>query len=119
LTRFQRLAAATVAAAFLLVVIGVVVARTGLGRRLPELARCFPGQFLPGLDSDGHVWIEWLHRTVAAVIGFLILGLAALAWLDHRDRRSILWPSFTACSSSASRRGSAGGPSSSAIPASR
>src|SRR6185436_18338348 len=96
LTRFQRLAAATVAAAFLLVVIGVVVRATDSGLACPNWPGCFPGQFLPGLDSDGHVWIEWLHRTVAAVIGFLILGLAALAWLDHRDRRSILWPSFAA-----------------------
>jgi protoheme IX farnesyltransferase len=96
LTRFQRLAAATVVAAFLLVVIGVVVRATDSGVACPHWPGCFPGQFLPGLDSDGHVWIEWLHRTVAAVIGLLILGLAALAWLDHRDRRSILWPSFAA-----------------------
>jgi protoheme IX farnesyltransferase len=96
LTRFQRLAAATVAAAFLLVVIGVVVRATNSGVACPNWPGCFPGQFLPGLDSDGHVWIEWLHRTVAAVIGFLILGLAIVAWLDHRDRRSILWPSFAA-----------------------
>jgi len=96
LTRFQRLAAATVAAAFLLVVIGVVVRATESGLACPNWPGCFPGQFLPGLDSDGHVWIEWLHRTVAALIGFLILGMAALAWIDHRDRRSILWPSFAA-----------------------
>jgi len=96
LTRFQRLAAATVAAAFLLVVIGVVVRATDSGLACPNWPGCFPGQFLPGLDSDGHVWIEWLHRTVAAVIGFLILGLAVVAWLDHRDRRSLLWPSFVA-----------------------
>jgi protoheme IX farnesyltransferase len=96
LTRFQRLAAATVAAAFLLVVIGVVVRATDSGLACPHWPGCFEGQFLPPLDSDGHVWIEWTHRTLAAVIGFLILGLAALAWLDHRDRRSILWPSFAA-----------------------
>jgi protoheme IX farnesyltransferase len=96
LTRFQRLAAATVAAAFLLVVIGVVVPATDSGLARPNWPGCFPGQFLPGLDSDGHVWIEWLHRTVAAVIGFLILGLAVVAWLDHRDRRALLWPSFAA-----------------------
>jgi heme o synthase len=95
-TRFQRLAAATVAAAFLLVVIGVVVRATDSGVACPNWPGCFPGQFLPGLDSDGHVWIEWVHRTVAAVIGFLILGLAAIAWIDHRDRRSILWPSLFA-----------------------
>jgi heme o synthase len=95
-TRFQRLAAATVAAAFLLVVLGVVVRATDSGLACPHWPGCFPGQFLPALDSDVHVWIEWLHRTVAAVIGLLILALAAIAWLDHRDRRSILWPSFAA-----------------------
>jgi protoheme IX farnesyltransferase len=95
-TRFQRLAAATVAAAFLLVVLGVVVRATDSGLACPHWPGCFPGQFLPGLDSDAHVWIEWLHRTVAAVIGLLILAMAAIAWLDHRDRRSILWPSFAA-----------------------
>ena len=26
----------------------------------------------------------------------MILGLAVLAFLDHRDRRSILWPSLVA-----------------------
>ena len=30
------------------------------------------------------------------MIGFEILGLALLAWLDYRDRRSILWPSIAA-----------------------
>jgi protoheme IX farnesyltransferase len=96
LTRFQRLAAATVAAAFVLVVIGVTVRATDSGVACPTWPGCFPGQFLPGLDADYHVWIEWTHRTVAFLIGFLILGMAALAWLDHRDRRSILWPSIAA-----------------------
>ena len=96
MTRFQRLAAATVTAAFVLVVIGVTVRATDSGVACPTWPGCFPGQFLPGLDADYHVWIEWIHRTVAFVIGFLILGMAALAWLDHRDRRSILWPSIAA-----------------------
>ena len=96
MTRFQRLAAATVAAAFLLVVIGVVVRATNSGLACPHWPGCFEGQFLPALDADVHVWIEWLHRTVAALIGFLILGMAALAVLDHRDRRSIVLPSLAA-----------------------
>jgi len=95
-TRFQRLAAATVAAAFLLVVLGVAVRATNSGVACPTWPGCFPGQFLPGLDADYHVWIEWLHRTVAAVIGVLILAMAVVAFLDHRDRRSILWPSIAA-----------------------
>jgi protoheme IX farnesyltransferase len=96
LTRFQRLAAATVAAAFVLVVIGVAVRATDSGVACPVWPGCFPGQFLPSLDSDYHVWFEWVHRTVAAVIGVLIIGMAVLAVLDHRDRRSILWPSIAA-----------------------
>ena len=96
MTRFQRLAAATVAAAFVLVVIGVAVRATDSGVACPHWPGCFEGQFLPGLDSDYHVWIEWLHRTVAALIGVLIVGMAALAVIDHRDRRSILLPSIAA-----------------------
>jgi protoheme IX farnesyltransferase len=95
-TRFQRLAATTVATVFLLVTIGVVVRATGSGEACPHWPGCFPGQFLPGLDADGHVWIEWLHRTVAAIIGLLTLAMAIVAFRDHRDRRSILWPAIGA-----------------------
>jgi protoheme IX farnesyltransferase len=96
LTRFQRLAAATVATVFLLVTIGVVVRATGSGEACPHWPGCFSGQFLPGLDADYHVWIEWIHRTVAAFIGLLILGMAFVAFRDHRDRRSLTWPSLGA-----------------------
>jgi protoheme IX farnesyltransferase len=96
LTRFQRLAAATVAAAFLLVVIGVGVRATDSGLACPHWPGCFEGQFLPGLGSDYHVWVEWLHRTVAALIGLLTVAMAAVAVRDHRDRPSIVWPSLAA-----------------------
>jgi heme o synthase len=96
LTRFQRLAAATVFAAFVLVVIGVAVRATDSGLACPHWPGCFPGQFLPGFDAGFQVWVEWIHRTVAALIGFLILGMAVFAFLDHRGQRSILWPSIAA-----------------------
>jgi protoheme IX farnesyltransferase len=95
-TRFQRLAAATVATTFLLVVIGVAVRATDSGLACPHWPGCFEGQFLPSLDAGFQVWVEWTHRTVAALIGVLILGLAVLAVVDHRDRRSILLPSLGA-----------------------
>ena len=96
MTRFQRLAAATVVTTFLLVTVGVIVRATESGVACPTWPGCFPGQFLPGLDADYHVWLEWIHRTVAALIGFLILGMAALAIIDHRDRPSLVWPSVLA-----------------------
>ena len=94
MTRFQRLAAATVATTFLLVVIGVIVRSTESGTACPTWPGCFEGQFLPSLDAGGQVWIEWTHRTVAFLIGFLVLGLAALSLIDHRDRPSLVWPSL-------------------------
>ncbi|HLQ47947.1 MAG TPA: heme o synthase, partial [Candidatus Dormibacteraeota bacterium] len=36
----------------------------------------------------------WVHRTIAVVVGFLVLGLAFVAFRDHRDRASLLWPSL-------------------------
>ena len=94
MTRFQKLAAATVATTVLLVTIGVVVRATDSGMGCPDWPLCHNG-VLPPLD-DTQAWLEWIHRTVAAIIGFEILGLALLAWLDHRDRRSILWPTLAA-----------------------
>ncbi len=94
MTRFQRLAALTLGTALLLVTIGVVVRATDSGLGCPDWPLCH-GQLLPPLD-DPKAWIEWVHRTVAVIIGFEIIGLAVLAWVDHRDRRSLLWPSIGA-----------------------
>ncbi|MEX2011621.1 MAG: COX15/CtaA family protein, partial [Chloroflexota bacterium] len=96
MTRFQKLAAASVATTFLLVTIGVVVRATDSGTACPHWPGCFDGQFLPSLDQGFQVWIEWLHRTVAVVIGLLIVAMAAIAMRDHRDRPSIVWPSLAA-----------------------
>ena len=94
MTRFQRLAALTLGTALLLVMIGVIVRATDSGVACPDWPLCY-GQLLPPL-GDPQAWIEWTHRTVAAIIGFEILALAILAWVDHRDRRSLLWPSIGA-----------------------
>jgi protoheme IX farnesyltransferase len=93
-TRFQKTAVATVIATVLLVTVGVIVRATGSGMGCPDWPLCY-GQILPPLD-DYKAWWEWIHRTIAAVIGFLILGVAFFAWKDHRDRPSILWPSLAA-----------------------
>ena len=94
MTRFQKLAATTVAGTLLLVTLGVVVRATDSGLGCPDWPFCY-GRVLPSL-GDSKAWIEWLHRTVAAVLGLLILAQAVVAYVDHRDRRSLLWPSIGA-----------------------
>ena len=79
MTRFQKLVATTVATTFVLVVIGVVVRATDSGVACPSWPGCFPGQFLPGLDAGPNVWFEWIHRTVAFLIGILVVAVPVLA----------------------------------------
>jgi heme A synthase len=87
---FRRLALLTIFATFALVIVGgiVRVSESGLG--------CGPagsglhgwpfcnGDVVPGLNLNSI--IEYSHRTLAGIVGLMMVALAVLAWRRHRDR---------------------------------
>src|SRR3989442_1828530 len=80
--RFESLAIATIVLTYGLIVLGGAVRATDSGTACPDWPLCH-GQVLPRLE--GHVLVEYSHRLVASIVGFLIFATAIWAWRRNRN----------------------------------
>jgi len=115
---FRSLAFATVAAVYLLIVVGGLVRASGAGMGCPDWPKCF-GQWVPPTAEEqlpanyqelyadhGYgaakfnvvkTWTEYVNRLVGVVIGFLIFATWIAAWRTYRRRDPmVMWCSFAA-----------------------
>src|SRR2546422_8997448 len=90
--RFQIFAMASALGAFVLMVAGGFVTHTGSGLGCPDWPLC-QGRIVPDF-SDSSTAIEWTHRTVASIVGILVLLTTFFAWRDRRGEKRILWAAF-------------------------
>ncbi|MGH2752750.1 MAG: COX15/CtaA family protein, partial [Actinomycetota bacterium] len=95
MTRFRTLSILSLLATFILVALGGFVRATqsglGCGDDWPDCN----GRLAPALATRAEI-IEFSHRFVAMVVGFMVLGLAIMAWRHYRDNPKILRPTLGA-----------------------
>lgn len=105
---FQKLALATTAATYLLILVGGLVRATGSGLGCPDWPTCFgswvpptdAAELPPGFDAalfnPVNTWIEYINRLVGVTIGLLIFATLVVAVRRHRDQPRIVWSSVLA-----------------------
>ncbi|MFW5947972.1 MAG: COX15/CtaA family protein [Halolamina sp.] len=85
---YRQFALFTTALTGVLVALGVYTAATGSGLACSQQWPLCDGGVLPQSIPS---FIEWFHRLVAMITGFVIVGLVAAAWRGQQDRETTLY----------------------------
>jgi heme A synthase len=88
MTFAQRLAVATAFTTLVLVGVGVLVRATGSGLGCPDWPTCHGGAVPPASRES---LIEFSHRFLAMIVGFMVIGVAVCAWKFYRHVPFIVW----------------------------
>ena len=84
---FRRLLLGTTVATAVTALVGVVTATSGAGLTCEARWPLCDGAVFGLFPANFMSFIEWSHRLVAMITGFLIIGTTVAAWRDGRDRR--------------------------------
>ncbi len=83
---FRRYLAITTVGAFALILLGVYTGKVGAGLAC-EGRWPFCDGWLGLFPATWPSFIEWFHRLVAMIVGFMILGAGIVSWRGDYDRR--------------------------------
>ena len=87
MVRFRHLAAATTGMTFTLILLGVYTAAAGAGLSCGARWPLCNGAVFGLFPANWPSFIEWFHRLVAMVTGFMILGTTYAAWRYREESR--------------------------------
>ncbi len=91
---YQRLTLATAGAIWLLIVLGGLVRVTGSGQGCGASWPMCHGQLIPNLEY--HELIEWNHRLIAFLVGWLMVITVGTTLLWYRQPRRLMWMAILA-----------------------
>lgn len=101
---YRYLAGTTLVTTFVVMILGSYTGAIGAGLSCPDWPTCY-GTVVPFLDpqiiqsspyTPLQIFAEWIHRGLAMVAGFMILGTALAAWRVQRDNPIVRWSAILA-----------------------